>query len=100
MGVNVGQIVASVVERGEEAVKVLGKPAERVAKSMRRRVRYVQSKGLTGVRSPEAALFYTGVGDSRKSGGYSRTSLVTEDVTLSAWAGFVGGCGTPSVGTL
>jgi hypothetical protein len=55
---NLPQVVAWAFVRGEQAINGLGRPAAAVGRSMRRQVRRVRSRGLIGVRSREAALFY------------------------------------------
>lgn len=59
-GVNVSltQVVANILAQGGEVIKTLGVPALYIGRSLRRTVRKVRAKGITGVTSQEAALFY------------------------------------------
>ncbi|WP_344658626.1 hypothetical protein [Catenulispora subtropica] len=56
--VSLHQIAAFVADSGQEVVKVLGKPAVKTGRAVRRGVRRVKARDVHGVTSPEAALYY------------------------------------------
>jgi hypothetical protein len=58
ISINIRQIVAFVADNGQNAVRVLGKPAMKTGRTLRRGVRGVKARDIKGVRSPEAALYY------------------------------------------
>ncbi|ACU72647.1 hypothetical protein Caci_3745 [Catenulispora acidiphila DSM 44928] len=58
ISISLSQIVAFMADNGQGAVRLLGKPAMKTGRTMRRGVRRVKARDLKGVRSPEAALYY------------------------------------------
>lgn len=58
ISISIGQIVAFVADNGQSAVRLLGKPAMKTGRTLRRGVRGVKARDIRGVRSPEAALYY------------------------------------------
>jgi hypothetical protein len=58
VSINLREVVAFTLGAGIGVGKQLGRPAARLGRSMRRPYRRIRSKGLDGVKSDEAALFY------------------------------------------
>jgi hypothetical protein len=58
VNISVTQVVANILAQGGKVAKTLGRPAVHIGRSMRSSVRKVRAKGITGVTSQEAALFY------------------------------------------
>jgi hypothetical protein len=58
VSISLHQIVSFVADSGQEAVRALGKPAVKTGRALRRTTRRVRARGIEGVTSPEAALYY------------------------------------------